>query len=249
LTLSAQQELLGRLTRQIDDGQNSMDDLRSRIPEAEISITDKQHEISQLQTLRQKQSTESPFLVSCPVFDVEHRNFVTDFLDRIYELEHALKAQEKATRDLSDEYNSLVREKESLRRNIRRVKGRIERAAQDSGNVVDRISVPRRRLRLQKVHVKSNAQTLIVTEAAVSGLVERRRNIEENDGNVVELQSRVRSIAVEIEMEQCEIDRLTNEIAVMDEGMVSAIEEMDREMSQIRKIANCEEEAQRSPKN
>jgi chromosome segregation ATPase len=248
--LSAERERLASVRKGIDCRLKKIDRLRGKIAKAEINIAHKEQEITLLKTLRRKQSTDAPFRTSCPMFDrrclnAEHQNFVDEFLDRIYELECALEKQERTNRDLSDDYDALVHENEELRRGIRTAKVRIERAAQEACCVADQISRTQRRLREQKVHIRSNARILSDVEAAASGLIERGRDIEDNAGNILELQNRVRSTADEIAMEQSEIDRLNKEIDAMEEDTTAAVEDINNEISQIRQVANCEDETAR----
>jgi hypothetical protein len=188
--------------------------------------------------------------VTCGSFETsklnpEHRAFVNELLDRIYEIEQSLGEQEERNSHLSSEYEALVRENEELKKGIRQMKINIERKRQEERHAKEKIENAQRKIKDQEAQIRLNSQVLNLTETAVAGLIGRQKDLEDNSGGIVSLEKGIRSLTAEINSEESEIDTTKNQIATMEEDAAQAINEMDREISELQSLANWAEESER----
>jgi chromosome segregation ATPase len=238
------------LTERINDQQNTIGALHDQIAQTEIEVSAARQEIAELRNIEKRQSTEGIFPVTCGNFEKnklnpEHRAFVNDLLDRIYEVEQTLGEQEKRNSYLSSEYEALILENENLKKRIRQMKIDIERKRQEDRYAKEKIENAQRKLKDQEAQIRSNSQILNLTETAVAALIGRQKDLEDNSGGIVSLEKGIRSLTAEINTEESEIDTTKNQIATLEEDTAQAITEMDKEISELQTLANWAEESER----
>jgi chromosome segregation ATPase len=168
-----------------------------------------------------------------------------DLLDRIYEVEQALEEQETRNSYLSSEYEALIQESEELKKGVRQLKINIERKRQEDRYVKEKIEHTQRRIRDEEAQIRSNSQTLSLTETAVAGLISRQKDIEDSSGGIVSLEKQITSVEAEIHSEEAEIDATTNRISALEEETAEALAEMDREIGEFQMLTNWAEESER----
>jgi chromosome segregation ATPase len=248
--IASRREILDDLMQRIDDSQETADTLRAQISDTEIKVAHAKHEIGQLRAVQDRQTVQAIHPVSCPNFDVEtlnveHRDFVSDIVDRIHQLEQELKRQGQANSDLEEEYNVLVRANEDLKKGIRQTTNRIKKQNQKERYLKDRIAQTQKRLQDQELQIRSNSQTLNIAETAVYGLIERRQELDQSAGGMIELKNRLQQVREWITREQTDLEDLNRQIVDLKEATDSAITDMRHEMEQIQEIANWNEESKR----
>jgi uncharacterized coiled-coil protein SlyX len=93
---------------EIDKCQESLDALNDQIAETEIEFSHVRAEITLLHKIKAKHAISSTFCLASPTFelsilDPEHRDFINDYMDRIYEVEMKVGHQETKNHQLPDE--------------------------------------------------------------------------------------------------------------------------------------------------
>jgi chromosome segregation ATPase len=248
--IMSRREILDDLMQSIDDSQETADMLRAQITDMEIKVAHAKHEIGQLRAIQDRQTVQAIHPVSCPNFDVktlnvEQRDFVNDIVDRILQLEQELQRQGQANSDLEDEYNALVHANEDLKKGIRQTTLRIKKQNQKERYLKDRIAQTQKRLQDQELQIRSNSQTLNITATAVSGLIERRQELDQRAGGLLELKNRLQQVREGITREESDLESLKSQMRDLKQATDSAITDVRHEIEQIQEVANWSEESRR----
>jgi hypothetical protein len=247
---SSHKEVLDELMNEIDRSQDIVDSLHDQITETEIDLSHVRSELAQLRRIQDTHSIDSSLPLPTCVFDVnklslEHRDFVNDFMDRIYDVEMKVEQQETKNRQLTDEADGLSRENERLEKQIRAFKLQTMKFHQERRQITNLIQNTESRLKEELSALRSNAQTMKLEELAISGLIERREDLEHGSGGNLDLECLLVSLNDEIASHELEVDMQEHETQNLRERTQSDLRDLDGTIAQTTRIANWITEKER----